>query len=128
MDEEEFRRFVNMMLWLVIDEAEPLAEFGEASVDHVEGRVVQWGPWPRSDCALVLRRWLDAGLLVISGLEGAYSHSMACELLASPDEWRPGTSPSTPFVAATKLGAATPDEEWLGALGPLWRRTSLGPG
>ena len=121
MDEDEYRRFVNMMLWLVIDEAEPIAEFGERSVEHVGGDEIVWGPWPRADCSRLLTRWLEAGLLAVFDLEGEIERSRARAILATPDGWRSARGLSTPYVAATETGAEVADDEWLRVVEDLRR-------
>lgn len=112
MDEAEFRRFVNMLLWLVIDENESLGQFGSASTEFADGQSVVWGPWPRADCSELLLRWFDAGLLSVFGLgiDNELPTVEARRLLADHESWTSGGP--EPFVGATQTGITTPDEAW----------------
>ncbi len=114
MTEAEYRRFVNMMIWLVKDEAEPLAEMGSISTEIKAGREISWGPWLRHDCAGLLLRWLEAGLVEVHRVDGPIPAASAHELLSDPDGWATVASPSDPFIAASEEGATRPDPFWFG--------------
>lgn len=114
MTEAEYRRLINHFLWLVMDEAEPLREFGQPEevlprdLDHRS-----WGPWPQADCAAILLRWFDAGLLALYNAAGALPPRETRELLTAQQPWPDLLShPSEPCLAATKEGAKRTDEEW----------------
>jgi hypothetical protein len=124
MSEAEYRRLINHFLWLVIDEAEPLRQFGQQEMEYVGDRQIAWGPWSQADCAAVLLRWFDVGLLGLYSAAGAVLHHEARELLAASEPWTDLLShPSEPYVAATKQGAERPDEDWYALVADLRDRS-----
>lgn len=112
MNEAEYRRFVNMMLWLVVDEAVDLVEIGDSSTEFVGGERIEWGPWPRAYCAELLLRWLEAGLLTVHRGERQLPDKEARVLLSDPGTWGAFTGKAKPFVAASEEGAIRPDPFW----------------
>lgn len=123
MSDAEYRRLINHFLWLVIDEAEPLRNFGQAELEHVGGRQIAWGPWPQPDCAAVLLRWLEAGYLALYNAAGALPAQEARSLLAASAPWHDLFShPSEPYVGATDTGAQKADEDWFNVVRDLRRR------
>lgn len=112
MDEGEYRRFVNHMLWLVMDEAEPLRDLGNHMLEHVGGTTMGWGPWPPQDCAELLVRWFDSGLVTLYSVQGPFPESEARALLAVPSRWHAEAGPFEPYIGATAKGVSTTDAEW----------------
>ncbi len=112
MTETEYRRFVNMMLWLVRDEAEPLRDLGCASIENQGGKEIAWGPWSRHDCAELLLRWFEAGLLEVHRFNAQLSDDEARELLVDVDAWAASAGKAEPFIASSKEGATRPDPFW----------------
>lgn len=123
MSEPEYRRLINHFLWLVIDEADPLRDFGQQDIEYIGDRQIAWGPWPQADCAGVLLRWFDAGLIDLYNAAGAVPRPEARALLATSERWTEILShPSEPYVAATEQGAQRPDAHWYALVADLLDR------
>lgn len=108
MNDAEYRRFINMLIWLVQDEAEPLGYIGGASTENG----VPWGPWPTEDCSEVLQRWYEAGLLRVHRLDGQLADSEAQALLADSAQWASFGYLPEPFLASTVEGSSRADAYW----------------
>ena len=131
MTADEYRDLISQMHIAVREEA-PVWEIELGGVDHVAGGRVTHGPWRRRDCAEVLCRWAQAGLVGIIREEGwppghnrrELPSSKVQEILSDPDEW-----PSLPvretgiwwWLVATDRGMATDHDEWV-ALVPQQRQ------
>ncbi len=127
MNEAEYRRFVNHMLWLVIDEAEPLRDLGSHMLEQDMTTETTWGPWPPEDCARLLLRWFDAGLVSLHNEETAFPEGEARGFLATPTRWRAEGGAFEPYIAATDRGAQTPDAEWFALVADLRLPPTLAP-
>lgn len=82
------------------------------------GDEIRYGPWRPTDCARVLRRWHDEGLLHLfgypDGVPARLSPSDAEALLAHPDRWRRSAEPNdTIHLGTTDAGVAAPEADWL---------------
>jgi hypothetical protein len=126
MTAEEYQVLVSQMHILVREEV-PAWEIQLGSGDHIAGGHVTHGPWRASDCAEVLNRWAQAGLVGIIREVGWPGHDRrelsareVQEILSTPDQW-----PSLPIgetgvwwsLVASDRGMATVHDEWV-ALAP----------
>jgi hypothetical protein len=86
MGDAEFQEFVAEMFWRVI-------EGGGNELQHLAGTTLRdeplsdLGPWDVRDCSLLLRQWLDAGLVSICLTEG----------------WPTAPPPALPVIEAERL-------------------------
>jgi hypothetical protein len=75
---------------------------------------------PGADCAAVLLRWFDAGLIDLYNAAGAVPRQEARDLLAASERWTDVLShPSESYVAATEQGAKRPDSDWYALVADL---------
>lgn len=116
----QFDDFAAQLRLSILEEA-PLWEVPQGALDHVgSGRTVQHGPWRPSDCAEVLRAWLDGGLVElyrspISGTPEDIDLSQARRLLSDTDQWTVDNIADVRLVA-TERGRARDFGDWLSVL------------
>jgi hypothetical protein len=99
---------------ITCSEEAPLWEVPRGSTDLVGYESVVHGPWFPDDCARVLTRWFDLGLV---GLYRPDSDTLidveradAYDLLRAPDRWTLDNSPS---LYVTEVGSSVPPREWI---------------
>jgi hypothetical protein len=113
MSEDDFARFVNHMLWFVLDEVEPL--WSVLTPPSTPARS-QPSLWPPPDVSRLFLTWFDAGLLkIVRGTEAEVDvpSPEARSQLADTDKWQAAAPDSVVRVAGTSLGRQTADSEWL---------------
>jgi hypothetical protein len=113
MTDDEFTRFINHMLWLILDEVEEL--WSVLTPPSTPARTKP-SRWPPQDIARLFRAWFDAGLLkLVRGEDGDYElpEDETRELLADTDRWQYAEPAQAVSFAATRHGQDEPDEVWL---------------
>ena len=93
MTASEHEDFVRQLFQLVHEEA-PAWEIEHGSIDRTAAGHEVHGPWQRTDCAAVLVRWAQGGLLGIMSHEGwpgrntrKLPASQVDQILSAPDDW-----------------------------------------
>lgn len=113
MSDAEFERFVNHMLWFILDEVEEL--WSVLTPPSIPART-QPSLWPPEDVSRLFLVWLDAGLLkLVRGADGEYDvpDAEARQLLADTDRWQYAEPAGVFSVAGTTRGQREPDSVWL---------------
>ena len=91
MSEEDRADFLAQLRWSALEEA-ALAEIPLGVTDHVRGTKIKHGPWLPEDCAEVLMRWLDRGLVEVFRLTSEFkpedmNAGEARRVLSRPELW-----------------------------------------
>jgi hypothetical protein len=113
MSEADFVRFVNHMLWFILDEVEPL--WSVLTPPSTQART-RPSLWPPADVSRLFLAWFDAELLMlVRGADGEQEvpEADARALLVDTDRWQAAEPAEVISVAGTTRGRETPDEAWL---------------